>query len=94
MRFVLIAPDNLSGNAQSAMQSVRRGVELLTEKQAAAIKPQRLRVVTVQAGDTLDTLSRYMTTGDDRRQDLFLALNNLKKPANLTPGMRLKLVVD
>tara|TARA_X000000950_G_scaffold263009_1_gene334845 strand:+ start:1298 stop:2818 length:1521 start_codon:yes stop_codon:yes gene_type:complete len=94
MRFVLIAPDNLSGNAQSAMQSVRRGVELLTEKQAAAIKPQRLRVVTVQAGDTLDTLSRYMTTGDDRRQDLFLALNNLKKPANLMPGMRLKLVVD
>ncbi|MEC8546049.1 MAG: LysM peptidoglycan-binding domain-containing protein, partial [Pseudomonadota bacterium] len=93
MRFALISPANLSGNAQSAMQTVRRGVKLLSAAQAARIKPDRIRVITVQPGDTLESLSRNMAT-DERRQDLLLALNNLQKPVTLKPGMRLKLVVN
>ena len=93
MRFALISPANLSGNAQSAMQTVRRGVKLLSAAEAARIKPDRIRVITVQPGDTLESLSRNMAT-DERRQDLLLALNNLRKPVTLTPGMRLKLVVN
>ena len=93
MRFALISPANLSGNAQSAMQTVRRGVKLLSAAEAARIKPDRIRVITVQPGDTLESLSRNMVT-DERRQDLLLALNNLQKPVTLTPGMRLKLVVN
>ena len=93
MRFALISPANLSGNAQSAMQTVRRGVKLLSSAEAARIKPDRIRVITVQPGDTLESLSRNMAT-DERRQDLLLALNNLQKPVTLAPGMRLKLVVN
>lgn len=93
MRFALISPANLSGNAQSAMQTVQRGVKLLSAAQAARIKPDRIRVITVQPGDTLASLSRNMAT-DERRQDLLLALNNLQKPVTLKPGMRLKLVVN
>ena len=75
------------------MQTVRRGVKLLSAAEAARIKPDRIRVITVQPGDTLESLSRNMAT-DERRQDLLLALNNLQKPVTLTPGMRLKLVVN
>jgi predicted Zn-dependent protease len=93
MRFALISPANLSGNAQSAAQTLRRGVKLLSAAQAARIKPDRIRVITVQPGDTLERLSRRMAT-DERRQDLLLALNNLKKPITLAPGTQLKLVVN
>ena len=93
MRFALISPGNLSGNAQSAMQTIRRGVQLLSAAEAARIKPDTIRVITVQPDDTLESLSRRMAT-DERRQDLLLALNNLQKPVTLTPGTRLKLVVN
>jgi predicted Zn-dependent protease len=93
MRFALISPANLSGNAQSATQTLRRGVKLLSAAQAARIKPDRIRVITVQPGDTLESLSRRMAT-DERRQDLLLALNNLEKPVTLAPGTQLKLVVN
>jgi predicted Zn-dependent protease len=93
MRFAPISPANLFGNAQSAMQTVRRGVKLLTAAQAARIKSNRLRVITVQPSDTLESLLCNMAKGK-RRQDLLLAPNNFQKPVILKPGTRLKLVVN
>ena len=93
IRFALISPANLSANAQSAMQTLRRGVKLLSAAQAGRIKPDRIRVITVQPGDTLESLSRRMAP-DERRQELLLALNNLGKPVTLSPGTQLKLVVN
>ena len=75
------------------MRTLRREVKLLSVAQAARIKPDRIRVITVQPGDTLESLSRRMAS-DERRQDLLLALNNLEKPVTLAPGTQLKLVVN
>ena len=50
-----------------------------------------VRIVTVRAGDTVDTLSRRMAYADHQR-DRFVVLNGLDPDAALTPGMLVKLI--
>ena len=63
----------------------------LSAAQAAAVKPRKLRVVTVGKGDSLASLARrmaYTTLQTDR----FLALNGLAANAALQSGQKVKIV--
>lgn len=64
----------------------------LSASEAAAVKGKRIRIATVKAGDTVDTLSRQMAYPSYQRER-FLTLNGLADNARLTPGMLVKLVV-
>lgn len=68
-------------------QSFRR----ISAQEAAAVKPRRLAVVSVKAGDTLATLSGRMAY-DDYKMERFLTLNALTASSQLTPGQKVKLV--
>jgi predicted Zn-dependent protease len=63
----------------------------LTASQAAAVKPRKLRVVTVGRADSVASLARRMayTTLQTER---FLALNGLSANAALTTGQKVKIV--
>jgi predicted Zn-dependent protease len=84
--FVTIAPTNTS--PFSAMyQSVAR----LSQSEANAIKPRKLRVVTVGKNDNVQSLAgrmAYKTLQADR----FLALNGLRTGATLVAGQKVKIV--
>ncbi|MES2337081.1 MAG: M48 family metalloprotease [Pseudomonadota bacterium] len=64
----------------------------LADAEARTIRGKRIRIVTVKAGDTIDTLARQMAYPDFQR-DRFLTLNGLDAGAPLRPGTLVKLVV-
>ena len=72
----------------SMVNSLRR----ITPAEAAAIRPRVIDVVTVQRGDTIQSLAGRMAYRDFQL-DRFLALNGLAANNPLTPGQKVKIVV-
>ncbi len=73
---------------RAAADSFRR----LSTAEAAELRPQRLRLVTVQPGDTIDSLARQMAV-DRLPREHFMTLNGLNRGRDLVPGERVKIVV-
>ena len=65
----------------------------LSEAEKSSLAPLRIRVVTIGAGDTAETLTRRMVPMD-RGVILFRALNGLAANEEPRPGMRVKIIVD
>jgi predicted Zn-dependent protease len=76
------------GPFSSMVGSVRR----LSASESAAIRPRVIDVVTVRAGDTVQSLSNRMAY-NDLKLDRFLTLNSLAANSPLRPGDKVKLVV-
>ena len=72
----------------SMFDSLRR----ITPAEAGAIRPRVIDVVTVQRGDTMQSLAGRMAYRDFQ-MDRFLALNGLAANSRLAPGQKVKLVV-
>jgi predicted Zn-dependent protease len=80
------------GQGVGAFAPLVESVAALSASEAAAIKGKRIRIVTVKAGDTIDTLARQMAYPTYQRER-FVTLNGLGDDARLSPGMLVKLVV-
>lgn len=76
------------GQFSSMLDSLRR----LSPQEAAAIRPRVIDIVTVQRGDTVQSLAQRMAYRD-YKVDRFLSLNGLAGNAPLTPGQKVKVVV-
>lgn len=76
------------GQFSSMVDSFRR----LTSQEAAAIRPRVIDIVTVQRGDTVQSLAQRMAYRDFN-VDRFRSLNGLVANASLVPGQKVKLVV-
>jgi predicted Zn-dependent protease len=84
--FVTISPTTSSPFA-GMYQSVAR----LTQSEAAAIKPRKLRVVTVGKSDSVASMAGRMAY-KSLQTDRFLALNGLRSNAVLQTGQKVKIV--
>ncbi|BCP55281.1 metalloprotease [Kaistia sp. 32K] len=91
-RFIFANESDTPGLAQAATETVQ-SFRKLSPQEAAALKPLRVKLVTVRPGDTVDSLARRMN-GVDRPTDLFRVLNDLKDGAPLKPGDTLKIISD
>lgn len=76
------------GPFSSMVGSLRR----LSAREAAAIRPRVIDVVTVRAGDTVQSLANRMAY-NDLKLERFLTLNSLQANSALRPGDKVKLVV-
>jgi predicted Zn-dependent protease len=76
-------------NARETVSSFRR----LTLDEIQAARPLRIKVITVQPGDTVESLSHRMA-GVDRPAERFRILNGLDARAQVKPRDRVKIVVD
>ncbi len=72
--------------------SMVRSLAPITAAEAAAIRPRVIDVVTIKAGDTVQSLSARMAY-DDNKVVRFTTLNGLAANAALRPGQKVKLVV-
>ena len=70
------------------VNSVRR----ISPGEAAAIRPKVIDVMTVQRGDTIQSLAGRMAYRDFQ-VDRFLAINGLAANSQLMPGQKVKIVV-
>jgi predicted Zn-dependent protease len=84
--FVAIAPVN-SDPFANMFQSVRR----LSQSEVSAIKPRKLRIVTVGRNDTVTSLAAKMAYSN-LQTERFMALNGLQSNAQLTSGRKVKIV--
>jgi predicted Zn-dependent protease len=91
-RFIFAARD-LTPDDDAEFLRAARTFRRLTPQEVAAVRPQRLRVVTVASGDNVETLARRMA-GEDRQMERFLALNGIDRTAQLRPGQRVKIVTE
>jgi predicted Zn-dependent protease len=76
-------------NARETVNSFRR----LTLEEIQAARPLRIKVITVQPGDTVESLSHRMA-GVDRPAERFRILNGLDAHAQVKARDRVKIVVD
>lgn len=76
-------------NARDTVNSFRR----LTLAEIQAARPLRIKVITVQPGDTVESLSHRMS-GIDRPLERFRVLNGLENNASVKARDRVKIVVD
>jgi predicted Zn-dependent protease len=81
-----------AGQGAGALSPMYRSVRRLSDAQAAAIKPRRIDVVTVKAGDTVASLSGRMAYSDNKL-DRFLVLNGLQANSTLRAGQKVKIVI-
>jgi predicted Zn-dependent protease len=85
--FVTMSQAGGSGVFNTMFLSMRR----INATEAGSLKPRKLSVVTVKAGDTVQSLSARMAYRD-APTERFLVLNGLQSGARLTPGQKVKLV--
>lgn len=88
--IIMISPSNVnaSGQFDTMMRSFRR----LSDSEAAALRPRILDVVTVKAGDTLQSLANRMAVSN-HKLETFLTINDRESNEPLRPGEKVKLVV-
>jgi predicted Zn-dependent protease len=91
-RFLTAAPKG-SNALLPASQTVTQSFRLLTPAEQNAIKPLRIRVVTVKPGDTMASLSSRVQ-GTTRKLELFRLLNAMPAGATVSVGDRVKIISE
>jgi predicted Zn-dependent protease len=74
-------------------RSVSSSFKTLSPSEKAALKPLRIRVVTVKPGQTVASLAASMI-GVDRKLDLFRVINALGPGAAVSVGDKVKIITD
>ena len=80
-----------AGQGIGAFAPMVQSVQRLSAQDVAAIKPRRVSVVTVKAGDTVQSLAKRMAY-DSLQLERFLTINALTATASLKPGQKVKIV--
>lgn len=91
LRFVLLAPPRLLPQVEGDVIRAVNTVRHLSAEEAARVQPLRLKVITAQSGDTIESLAQRMPPG--RFQiERFRVLNGYRDGETVQPGQRVKLV--
>lgn len=86
--FIVVNP---AGQGLGALGSLVNSVNRMSDTEASGIRTRRVRLVTVKAGDTANSLAARMAY-DDYKLDRFLVLNGLAANTPLKAGSRVKIV--
>jgi predicted Zn-dependent protease len=91
-RFIFAAKQKTTESERNARETVN-SFRRLTLEEIQAARPLRIKVVNVQPGDTVESLSHRMA-GVDRPAERFRILNGLDAHAQVKARDRVKIVVD
>jgi predicted Zn-dependent protease len=90
-RFLFVTPPSTTARLDEDVRRAAHSFRRLSGAEAAALKPLRIRVVKVRAGDTINKMARRMML-DEFGREWFQVLNGLAPGAVLTPGQLVKIV--
>ncbi len=91
-RFIFAAKQKTNESERNARETVN-SFRRLTLSEIQAARPLRLKVINVQPGDTVESLSHRMS-GVDRPLERFRVMNGLEANAQVKARDRVKIVVD
>lgn len=86
--FATISQAGQASQFDPMFRSIRR----ISATEASAVRPRKLSVVTVKAGDTVQTMAKRMAY-TDKALERFLVLNGLTASSRLTTGQKVKIVI-
>ena len=92
-RFLLGEPKTVSPRYEAGLLSIATSFRMISAAEAASVKPMRVKIVTVRAGDTVGSLSARMPFAD-YQTERFRALNGLPAGAALHAGQTVKIIVQ
>ena len=92
-RFIFVTPGNLTASLSEPFRRTTYSLRRLSNSEAAALRPLRVRIIEVRAGDTIASLSQRMAF-DELQRERFMVLNGLESDRDLQPGMLVKIVVE
>ncbi len=90
-RFIL-ASRELDENRAAALVETADSFRVLPQDEARRARQQRIRVIQVRPGETVESIARRMDF-DNLRVERFRALNGLTPGDQLRPGQRVKIIV-
>lgn len=92
-RLLFVTPPQTTEKLKTEFQRTTFSFHRLSGAEIAAIRPLRLRVVEVRAGDTAQSLAERMPV-EGFKLERFQTLNALKPGQALRPGQRVKIVTE
>ena len=90
---LLTAAPTASDQLDSVARQVSGSFRTLSAAERSALKPLRVRIVTVRPGQTVATIAEQMQ-GVDRKLDMFRLINALSPGASLSAGSKVKIITD
>jgi len=90
-RFFFSAPVAQASNLALPFRRTTYSFRQLSASEASALKPLRIDVVEVRAGDTIETFANQMQF-ENLQRERFMVLNGLTSEADLRAGMLVKIV--
>lgn len=91
-RFLFATRAHMTERLSVALRAATYSFRRLTVKEAGALHPKRLRIVTAVEGDTLESMAAISALADSAERRL--AIMNGLDGGPVTPGRRIKLVTD
>lgn len=91
-RFLFVTPPAMTDRLNAPLRQTTYSFRKLGAEEAAALEPLRLRIHTVQPGETQESLAERMPFADFKLER-FRVLNGLAPDDRLEPGQKVKLVV-
>ena len=91
-RFLTAVPKG-SPALEPTANALRMSFRRMTPEESATLRPLRIRVVEVKAGENLATMAGRMM-GTNRKLELFRLINALPLGAVLQPGQKVKIITD
>ena len=90
--FLMLTPQTKYESLSANLQRMSYSFNKISQADADQIKGRKLKIVTAQSNDTIESIANSMAF-EDYKVDRFIALNGLKEGQKLTNGQRLKLIV-
>jgi predicted Zn-dependent protease len=91
-RFLYLTPPNVTAAHAQEFKTSGLSLRKMTDAEKSVVKPLRLKVVTVKAGDTVERLAEQLPY-EDHKVERFRVLNGLTEGQALKPGQKLKTVI-
>lgn len=92
-RFIFVSASDRTAALNVPFRETTYSFRKLSDAEAAALQPRRVRIYEVEAGDTPATIAARMPFGEENLQR-FLVLNGMTEATRLAPGQRVKIVVE
>ena len=92
-RFFFVTPPDRTKEFAAPFRQMMASFRRLSQRQAANLRPLRLRVVEVASADTVESLAARMPF-NDFRVERFRVLNGLRSGERLRPGQLVKIVTE
>jgi len=92
-RFLFLTPPKLTERFNEPFRRTTFSFRKLSESEAAELKPKRIQVHTVREGETVESLAERMPY-PDLKLERFRTLNGLDADETVSPGEKVKLIVQ